>query len=110
MNGIRLTIGAGDFAVVSQTLVDLGISFNVEPAAERPVVAGHPARAPIVQQKRATKAGKVPSPAKAGRGGQQTRGSEGPLAGADRLREAIIRSQAPMPAPSVQTPAPAPEE
>ena len=105
MNGIRLTIGAGDFAVVSQTLVDLGISFNVEPAGERQVAPPHPPRPPGVQQRRTAKAGKA-APTKLARGGQLAKGGDVPVAGADRLRDAIIRSQAPMPLPSGQTPAP----
>ncbi len=97
MKEFRLTFAADDFAMVSQALVAMGVSFHVEPVASAPNTAE-------VDEDHATAVAKVRSPAKATRKApvaHRTQRSKpetrvpptnASMGGADRLREAIARS------------------
>lgn len=89
MKEFRLTFTTDNFGAISQVLVDMGISFRVEPieaafAEAAPARASHP---PAAKRRRSTKktakAGAVAKPARA----------EKPATRADRLREAMTRGR-----------------
>lgn len=97
MKEFRLTFAAEDFAVVSQALVAMGVSFHVEPVASAP-------RDSEIAESQAPSVPKAHGPAKGVRkppAARKTKQSKPEptlaatapaIGGADRLREAIARS------------------
>ena len=105
MNEIRLTFSTHDFGAISQMLVDLGISFRVEPmkGLEAETVMPTARMAPPPARAAAKK------PARGGGAGAQrptkSQRSEGRgVSAADLLRQAITRNQASVPPPPPEAP------
>jgi hypothetical protein len=89
MKEIRLTLSADDFGAISQVLVDMGVSFRVEPlegATEATATRGSPSPTPSRGRtsRKARKAGPK----------QVSKRDEVPLSAADRLRKALAQKQA----------------
>jgi len=89
MKELRLTFKTADFGAISQILIDRGISFQVEPVD---VAAAEPAsvreRTPASKPRRPAKKTKKASARKHARPEKPAAGGL-PLAGAERLREAL---------------------
>jgi hypothetical protein len=96
MKELRLTFKTADFGAISQVLIDRGISFQVEPIVEvkSEPAATRPPRRPAKKAKK-TKAYKASQ--------KRPGGNDIPLAGAERLREALGRTTPP---PSTEPPPP----
>jgi hypothetical protein len=112
MGEIRLTFQTRDFGAISQALIDMGISFRVEPVKGD---EGEAARAPAPQPpgaetRRPAKAtGK--SGGKAARAKPSRKGEDRQVTAADRLRDAIARNLSSVPsAMEPETPKPPAEE
>lgn len=90
MSEVRLTFAATDFGAVSEALINMGVSFRVDPLRAIPAEPAGPAPAAPRAQPR----GKAASTRKkqlAARPQQQR--ETAPVSAADRLREAISRNQ-----------------
>jgi hypothetical protein len=84
MKELRLTFKTADFGEISQVLIDRGISFQVEPvdqAAPRP--------APVRQKPPAARKSKKTKKKTARKPARESATESLPLAGAERLREAL---------------------
>jgi hypothetical protein len=95
MTELRLTFASEGFAAVSQVLVDMGLSFRVEPVGETarkeaaPAVEAAPAAKGRTPAKPARKsAAKAKRPVRS----EKAPADEATLAGAERLRAAVARS------------------
>jgi hypothetical protein len=91
MKELRLTFKTADFGEISQVLIDRGIGFQVEPVVE--------ARTEVADKRpprRPAKKAKKTRGYKASR--KRSGGTDIPLAGAERLREALGRTAPPPPA------------
>jgi hypothetical protein len=96
MKELRLTFASEGFAAVSQVLVDMGLSFRVEPVGAATKEEAAPAMevASAAKQRTPTKPARK-SPAKAKRAAQHEKTPpEAMAAGAERLRAAIAKSGA----------------
>ena len=94
MRELRLTFASEGLAAVSQVLVDMGLSFRVEPVGAAAKEEAAPAMevASAAKRRTPTKPARR-SPAKAKRATQQERTPpEAMAAGAERLRAAIAKS------------------
>ena len=85
MKEIRLTFGSDDFGAVSKALVDLGVSFHVEP------LEGHMAESVAAGPRPTPPVRRRASPKKAGRKNAKRgpKHENGAVSGADRLRQAV---------------------
>jgi hypothetical protein len=102
MSEVRLTFSTGDFSAVSQALIEMGVSFRVDPLTRPPEEESEPA--PVRAQPKSKPAQKKAKAGKASRPSQ-----ERSVTAAERLRDAISRTAGeavPFP-PAVRTP---PEE
>jgi hypothetical protein len=89
VNEIRLTFRSEDFGPVSKVLVDMGVSFRVEPLTDAEPEAPRAKPPPPAPRKAPRKAGrKAAAPPR-----HATRSEDRIVTGADRLREAVIRNQ-----------------
>jgi hypothetical protein len=111
MKEYRLTFATENFGAISQVLVDLGVSFRVEPV-EAAAGRAAPARVdeePAKPRSPARKPVKTAAKKKTGRGGKGAKGRESPAAGAERVLERWSRGEGGTglsPAPSAEVPAP----
>ena len=109
MTELRLTFASEGLAAVSQVLVDMGISFRVEPVGPAAQEEGaSEAAAPVRRQAPAKPARK--SSRKARRAAprpEKPQAEETPAAGAERLRAAIARGGAGYRSPLESPPSPA---
>ncbi len=86
MNEVRLTFSMGDFGVVSQALIEMGVSFRVDPLTppqeeargEAPLARAQPKAKPAAKKAKSTKPSRQ----------QDSRTATA----AERLREAISRT------------------
>ncbi len=110
MRELRLTFASEGFAAVSQVLVDMGLSFRVEPVGTATEEEAAAATGVASAAKRRTSAKPArTSPAKAKRATQHERTPpEAMAAGAERLRAAIAKSGTSYRSP-LEPPATAPE-
>lgn len=95
MTDLRLTFASEGLAAVSQILVEMGLSFSVEPvgAVAKEEKTAPAAAAPPTTSRRPPAKTARKSPAKTKRAAQSERGpSDAPAAGAERLRAAIAQS------------------
>ena len=105
MKEIRLTFGSDDFGAVSNALVDLGVSFHVEPLDGRMAESVPAAARPTPPVRRRA------SPKKAGKKSARRapKHENVPVSGADRLRQAVTgthKTTAPSPFEPLETPPP----
>ncbi len=93
MKELRVTFASDRFNAVSQVLIDMGISFSVEPVDDAPpeLVAAHAAPAPATRRRKTAKATAKTAVAAKRRAARTT--ADAPAPGAHRLREAIARRQ-----------------
>jgi len=88
MKELRLTFKTADFGEISQVLIDRGISFQVEPVVEaRTEIAPVREKAPPARKPKKTKK-------KSARKSAKPAAESVPLAGAERLREALGQGRA----------------
>jgi hypothetical protein len=89
MREYRLTFATEDFGAISQILVDMGVSFRVEPIEAAAIKPSPPRIAEPASTKRspARKAAKK----KTGRADKAAKGGQASLAGAERLLESLAR-------------------
>jgi hypothetical protein len=85
MKGIRITLRSKDFAAVSQSMIALGISFQVEPVANEPEAVEGPAAAPVRREAKR-------KPARTGRRRGAPKSDREPT-GAARLRAMVERNR-----------------
>ncbi len=109
MSEVRLTFAATDFGAVSEALINMGVSFRVDPL--RAAVPVDPDRAAPAAPARAQTRRKAPAARKTPAAGKAARVRETrPASAADRLREAITRSQPPAETPAFPLSGRTPEE
>jgi hypothetical protein len=90
MKEIRLTLNADDFGTISQLLIDMGMSFRVEPLEDAAAQATTTRPAPSTASPRR----QTPKKAGKARAKRPRKRDEVPLSAADRLRKAIAQKQA----------------
>ena len=89
MREIRLILNSDDFSAVSQTLIEMGIGFRVEPrsAFEAPSAETAASPAPTPEKPKGGKASKKPAAKPTAKRDRK------PTTGAERLRSALSRNQ-----------------
>jgi hypothetical protein len=85
MKGIRITLRSKDFAAVSQSMIALGVSFQVEPVADEPATVEGPVAAPARREAKR-------KPARTGRRRGVSKSDREP-SGAARLRAMVERNR-----------------
>ena len=87
MKGIRITLRSKDFAAVSQSMIALGVSFQVEPVADEPATVEGPVAAAAPARREAKR-----KPARTARRRGASKSDREP-SGADRLRAMVERNR-----------------
>lgn len=85
MSEVRLTFSTGDFGAVSRALIEMGVSFRVDPLT-KPIDETNPEALPVRAPAKNKPAAKKAKPTK------PSRPQERSVTAAERLREAISRT------------------
>jgi hypothetical protein len=97
MKEYRLTFATDSFGAISQILVDMGVSYRVEPveaAVTKAAAAGVGEEPPTKHRSPGKKAVKTAAKRKPGRADRAAKGRQTPSAGAERLLEGLARAGA----------------